>query len=442
MHNYLLVFKVTPLFSLLFSFLICLPTFAQAKAIELNRIAAIVNNSVITQTELNNRIELITQQILQQGTAPPTPAILKAQVLEQLIIETLQMSLANSTGIKIDDETLNRTIKRIATNNKLSLTEFHNVLENDGFKFSDFRENIRQEITIRRLHERQIHRAVVVSQQDIEQFLSSQPANVNRDKSFHLAHILIALPEASSPEQIASARNKIDSITTQLDEGSDFAALAISYSDGQQALRGGDLGWKKFAELPTLFANVIPDLGINEVSKVIRGPNGFHLVKLMGVKGEKRHNVNKTHARHILIKIDKKLSDTDAKAALIKLRKRIIEGESFAKIAEAHSDDMGSAINGGDLNWLAPGETVAQFETAMNSLSLDEISQPVRSAFGWHLIQVLERKQFDDTVAFERNQAQQIIRQRKIEEDTETWLRRLRDEAYVEYRNVTQSDNT
>jgi len=436
------VFKIIPLTSLLLALFLFLPTLAQAKVIELNRIAAIVNNSIITQTELDNRIETITQQIIQSGTAPPTQDILKNQVLEQLIIETLQMSLANSTGIKIDDETLNRTIKRIASNNNLSLTEFRNVLEKDGFKFSEFRENIRQEITIRRLHERQIHRSVVVSQQDIEQFLSSQPIDVNRDKSFHLAHILVALPEAANPEQIVSARSKIDSITTKLNQETDFSALAVSYSDGQQALRGGDLGWKKFAELPTLFANVIPHLNVNEVSKAIRGPNGFHLVKLLDVKGEKRHNVNKTHARHILIKTDGKISDQEAKTALIKLRKRIIEGENFAKIAETHSDDMGSAINGGDLKWLAPGETVPQFENAMNNLSQDEISQPVQSTFGWHLIQVLERKQFDDTVAFERNQAHQIIQQRKIEEDTETWLRRLRDEAYVEYRNTIPSDNT
>lgn len=428
--------------SLLLSLFVFLPTLVQAKEIELNRIAAIVNDSIITQTELDNRIETITQQIIQNGTAPPTQDILKSQVLEQLIIETLQMSLADSTGIKIDDETLNRTIKRIASNNNLSLTEFRNVLEKDGFKFSEFRENIRQEITIRRLHERQIHRHVVVSQQDIEQFLSRQPADVNRDKSFHIAHILIALPEAANPEKIVSARSKIDSIITKLDQGEDFAALAISFSHGQQALRGGDLGWKKLAELPTLFINAIPDLEIDEVSKAIRGPNGFHLVKLLDVKGEKRHNINKTHARHILIKTDESISEGEAKKALIKLRERIIEGEDFAKIAETYSDDTGSAINGGDLNWLAPGETVPQFEDAMNSLSQDEISQPVQSTFGWHLIQVLERKQFDDTVAFERNQAHQIIRQRKVEEDTATWLRHLRDEAYVEYRNITPSDNT
>ncbi len=433
---------MTPLISLLLALFLFFPALVQAKAIELNRIAAVVNNSIITQTELDNRIETITQQIIQSGTAPPTQDILERQVLEQLIIETLQMSLATATGIKIDDETLNRTVKRIANNNDLSLSKFRKILEEDGFEFSEFRENIRQEITIRRLHERQIHRSVVVSQQDIEQFLSRQPADVNRDKTFHLAHILVALPEAANPEQIISARKKIDSITAKLDQEADFAALAVSYSDGQQALRGGNLGWKKFAELPTLFANVIPQLNVNEVSKVIRGSNGFHLVKLLDVKGEKRHNINKTHARHILIKTDEKSSGKDAKKEIIQLRKRIIEGEDFAKMAEMHSDDMGSAVNGGDLNWLAPGETVPPFEEAMNSLSQDEISQPVQSTFGWHLIQVLERKEFDDTVAVERNQAHQIIRQRKIEEETETWLRNLRDEAYVEYRNTTLPNNT
>ncbi len=425
---------------LFFFFSVCLSTGAQAKKIEINRIAAIVNDSIITQIELDNRIHTISQQIRQKGTSLPEQAILESQVLEQLIMETLQMSLANSTGIKIDDETLNRTIKRIARNNNFSLAEFRNVLEKEGYEFTDFRENIRQEITLRRLHERQVHQRIVISQQDIEQFLNSQPADISRDKSFHLAHILVALPEAASPAQVASARKKMESITAKLDQGADFATLAISYSDGQQALNGGEIGWKQFAELPTLFANAIPDMKVDEVSKVIRGPNGFHLVKLLDIKGEQRHNVDKTHARHILIKTDEAVSDEEAKAVLSKLRQRIIDGESFAAIAKTHSGDTGSAINGGDLSWLAPGQTVPQFEAAMNRLSLDEISQPVQSTFGWHLIQVLERKQVDDTAAFERNQAQKILQQRKVEEELETWLRRLRDEAYVEYRTTSSPD--
>ncbi len=414
----------------------CIPlvTAAEGEAVSLNRIVAVVNNDVVTQTELAAKIDTVTQQIRQRGMPLPPKQVLTDQVLERVVVDRLQLQLAESTGIRIDDDTLNRAIRRIAKDNDLSLSEFRGVLEQDGFNFASFREDIRNEMIIRRLHERQIHQRIVVTEQDITQFILSQAQETGSDLEYRLAHILVALPEAASPTQVQNAREKIGDIASELADGAEFSELAISYSDGQQALDGGDLGWRKTGELPTLFANIIPRMTVNDVSEVIRGPNGFHLVKLLELRGEERHLSSQTRARHILLRSNELVSEDEAVKQLISLKTRIEQGEDFATLAKEYSDDKGTAIKGGEIGWLKKGDTVPRFEAAMKALKTGEISDPFQSSFGWHIVQVIERRDYDNTQELKRLQAQQAIRNRMIEEETETWLRRLRDEAYIEYR--------
>lgn len=403
-------------------------------AAPLNRIVAIANNDIITQTELDDRINTISQQIRQRGTQLPPLETLRSQVLERLIVDKLQRQLAETTGIRVDDETLNSAIARIASDNKLSLGEFRKALERDGFVFEKFREDIRNEITLRRLQERQVNQRVMVTEQEVDQYLENRTQENDADKSYHLAHILVATPDAPTPVQIDKAKQRVDEILAKLKAGQDFAQLAIAYSDGQQALDGGDIGWRNAAELPTLFTSIVPHLAVNEVSDIIRGPNGFHLIKLLESKGAKQQLTTQTHARHILIKTNTVVSDDAAIAKLTELKQQITAGGDFAHLAQTFSDDKSSATKGGDLDWINPGDTVPAFETVMDTLQPGEISEPFQSSFGWHLLQVIERRTQDTTAEFRRRNALQSIRQRRIEEETESWLRRLRDEAYVEYR--------
>ena len=400
----------------------------------LDRIIAIVNDDVVTETELKERIASISQQLRQQRRTLPPSEVMQEQLLERLILEKLQLQEAKAIGIQVDDDTLNQTIKRIATDNNLNVAEFRDTLEKDGYDFTLFREDIRRELIIRRLHERQIHQRVVVSEQEVDQYLNKEPDQSNDDKEFRVAHILVAVPEAAMPEQVEKARMRIQTIQDQLAQGKDFSDIAAAYSDGQQALEGGDLGWRKLAELPVLFEPIITKLKVNQVSEVMRGANGFHLIKLMETRGEPEQLVEETRAQHILLTPNELRDETQTQAQLRALRERIVNGEDFTTLAKAHSEDKGSVAQGGSLGWVKPGETVPQFEQAMKSMQLGEISEPVESRFGWHIIQVLERRMVDNASHARRQKAQQALRQRRIDEDTESWLRRIRDEAYVEIR--------
>ncbi len=404
----------------------------------LDRIVAIVNDDVITATELEQRIDLLEQQLRQQGGARPPRDVLRRQLLERLILTRIQLQLADATGIRIDDETLNTTLTNIAAQNNLTLSEFREVLEADGFDFAQFREEIRQEIIIRRLRQRQVESRITVTEQEIDNFLINQRAQGKADEEYRLGHILIALPEAASPEEIRTARARAEEVLARLRAGEDFAATAIAVSDGQQALEGGDLGWRKAGQLPTLFADRVRDMAVGDLAGPIRSPSGFHLIKLLDKRHGQRHVVTQTRARHILIRpltrADGSRDDDAALAQIRRLRERLLAGEDFAELAQAFSDDKASAIDGGDLGWVSPGQMVPEFERAMTALAPGEISEPVKSGFGWHLIQVLERREHDDTETRARNQARNQIFQRKVEEAAANWLRRLRDEAYVEYR--------
>ena len=398
-----------------------------------DKIVAVVNDDVITSTELDTRLHSIKEQLKNQSSPMPSDAALKKQVLDRMILASLQLQLADKNGIRVDDETLNRTIERIAADNKLSLTEFRSVLEKEGYDFPTFREDIRREILISRVQQRQVTDRIMVTEQEIDNFLATQRAQGNTGAEYHLAHILIAVPDASSSERIQAARQRAEDVLKKLHAGANFEETAIAVSDGQQALQGGDLGWRKAGELPTLFVDTVTHMKTGDVSDLIRSPSGFHIIKLLEQRSEQRHIVTQTHARHILIRTDELTSDEAAQARLKDIRQRIQGGADFAALARQYSNDAATANNGGDLGWVNPGSLVPAFEREMDKLKPGEISEPFQTQFGWHIVQVLGRRQRDNTDELRHARAEEAIRQRKIEEATQDWLRRLRDEAYVEY---------
>lgn len=402
----------------------------------LDRIVAVVNDEVVLESELDYRVRAIEDQLAAKGTPLPPDYVLEQQVLERLIIERLQLQLAARTGIRVGDEALNQTLERIAANNGLTLSEFHDALERDGYDFPSFRENIRNELIISQLQKREIADHVKASEAEIDNFLTTQKNQGNPRVECHLAHILITVPRAATPEQVQTAKAKAKALLNRVQGKVDFQKAALAYSDGQQALEGGDLGWRKLSQLPTLFVDVVPKLHVGEVSGLLRSPSGFHIVKLLDRRGggQQQQVVTQTHARHILIRTDDLTSDQDAKQQLSQLRQQIMQGDQFTELARSHSDDKLSALKGGDLGWISPGQMIPLFEEVMNSLEPGEISQPFESHFGWHIVQVLERRQQNMTEEFKRNKARMAIRQRKIEQERESWLRQLRAEAYIDYR--------
>ena len=431
--------SVTPMFRRLITLSLllaaaCSLSLHAAEREVLDGIVAVVNNDVITRGELDNRLRTIKQQLQQQRAPMPPQAVLEKQVLDRMILASLQLQLAERSGVRVDDETLNRTIARIAEENRMSLGEFRGVLEQDGYDFANFREDIRKEILISRVQQRQVAERVNVSEQEIDNFLETQQAQGNAGEEFHLAHILIAVPDAASPDRVRAARARADEVLKNLRAGADFQETAIAASDGQQALEGGDLGWRKLAELPTLFVEAVMNMQTGAISDLIRSPSGYHIIKLLDKRNGQRHIVTQTHARHILIRTDEMTNDATAEQRLTEARARLEQGADFAELARELSDDTASAANGGDLGWSNPGELTPAFESAMNALSEGEISRPFKSNFGWHIVQVLERRRHDNTASLLRGQAREALRQRKIDEELQTWLTRLRDEAHVENR--------
>ncbi len=402
---------------------------------ELDQVIAVVNDDVITSTDLKKRIKQVLAQLKARNNRLPPKNVLYRQILEQLITQQLQLQLAKRASVIIGDESVNRVIQKIAAENKLTLPEFKNVLKRDGIEYTEFRQNIKNEMTISQLRKRRIENNVVVSKQEIDTELRNQKNNKALSDEFHLAHILIATPEAATPAQIQKAKKKAQQVLAQLSIGADFAETAAAHSNGQNALKGGDLGWREAAQLPSIFTDKVIKLKAGQITGLIRSPSGFHIVKVIDRRSkQKRRVIEQTHARHILVIPNQVKNNAVVKATLQRLRGRIINGDDFAAIAKANSDDKASAARGGDLGWLNPGTTVPEFQEAMDKLSPGEVSQPIRSRFGWHIIQVIARRQHDDTKAFLRNKIRKQISQRKKEEAISNWLRRLRSEAYVEYR--------
>jgi peptidyl-prolyl cis-trans isomerase SurA len=397
------------------------------------RIVAVVNNEVITQFELNDRMRIVMQQLQKRGTPLPPQEVLEKQMLERIITDRVQLQFAKETGIRVDDLQLDKTLQRIAQENNMTVEAFRGALEKDGVSFAKFREEIRDEIILGRLREREVENRITVSDGEVEGFLSTRAAQTGVEDEFNLAHILVRVPEQASPEQIQGKRAHAEKALAELKK-MDFPQVAASYSDAPDALQGGVLGWRAASRLPALFLETVNGLKPGETSTVLRSPNGFHILKLL----DKRSKggaliVQKTHARHILIKTSEIASEIDAKNRMIQLKERLDNGANFAELARLHSED-GSASKGGDLGWLSPGETVPEFERAMDALKPGETSVPVKSPFGWHLIQVLERRSEDVSKERQTLMARQEIRARKADEAYENWLRQLRDQAFVEYR--------
>ncbi|MCZ6525861.1 MAG: peptidylprolyl isomerase [Gammaproteobacteria bacterium] len=411
----------------------CAAIYAQA-GVELDRIVAIVNDDIVMLSELEEKVFTIKNQLREQGTSLPPSSILEKQVLDRLILTKLQTQMAANTGIRIDDETLNRTISNIAAENQLTLAQFREILESDNYSYEKFREDIRNEILISRLRQRQVDNRVVVSEREIENFLSSQALQDEFDKEYRLAHILIATPEGISIEKKATAKQTAQKVLKELSAGQDFAQMAAAHSDGQQALDGGDLGWRKAGQVPTLFADFVADMQKGDVSELITSPSGYHIIKLTDVRTSEQIVVTQTNARHILIRPNELITEDGAKARLQQLKQRIEGGDDFAELAKGNSIDTVSAADGGNLGWVGPGDLVPQFEQIMDTLAPGEISNPFKTQFGFHIVQVLERREHDSTEDVKRAKARNAIRQRKMEEARENWLREMRDEAYVEYR--------
>jgi peptidyl-prolyl cis-trans isomerase SurA len=399
----------------------------------LNRIVAVVNDDVILESELANREAMVVEQLRQQRAQLPPRETLRKQVLDRLVLENLQLQMAERTGIRVEDETLNANLRNLAKQNGMTLTEFREVLEKDGFDYATFREEFRDQIIMNRIRQEMVDNRVQVTEQEVDQLLATAASFNEQDREYRLAHILVSVPEAASPEQVQAARQRAEDILARLREGADFEQTAIAESDGQQALSGGDLGWRKTGQLPSFFSGTVDKLKQGQVSDLIRSPSGFHIIKIMDIRGDERHLIKQTHARHILLRPDALVSESEVESRIVQLRDRIEHGEDFAALARSHSQDPSSASEGGDLGWITPGQMVPEFEKAMDELEPGEISQPVQSRFGWHLIQVLDRRERDDTKEYRRNQVREAIRQRKADEELEIWLRRLRDESYIEY---------
>ena len=407
---------------------------AQAAPVKVDGIAAIVNEDAITLSELNNEIKTVKAQLQQQRSNQPSEEALQRQVLERLIVIHLKQQLADRNNIIIDDETLNRAISSIAKQNNISLAQLRNVIERDGFDFNLYRENIRHEILHTRLRQRYVDNRVNITSAEIELFLKQQEKSGDNENEYQLNHILISIPEGASADTIQAAKQRAQSVLDRLAKGDDFAQLAIAESDSQQALSGGDLGWRKLGEIPSLFANVVVAMKKGDVSTLIRNASGFHIIKLNDERGGDRHMVNQSHVRHILIKTNELIDDNTALRKVEELKSRIEQGDDFNIVAKAHSDDKGSAAKGGDLGWASPGQMVPAFEKVMNDIVPNTISEPFQSPFGWHILEVLERRTQDDTDQYKRNIARQQLFERKVSEEEELWLRQLRDEAYVEIR--------
>jgi peptidyl-prolyl cis-trans isomerase SurA len=400
---------------------------------QIDRIVAVVDKDVITYSELRDRIQIVLSQLEKQGNQRPPQDVLEKQVLERLISDRLQLQLAAQTGLRVDDSQLDRTMERIAEQNKLSVGEFRTALESEGINYRKFREDMRNEIILARLREREVDNRVSVTEAEIDNLLTSQASRNEIRDEFDLSHILIRTPEESAPEELQKLRAKADEAMKRLQDGEDFGQVSARFSDAPNALEGGKLGWKNDTQIPKLFVDALKNMQAGQVT-LVRSPNGFHILKLNNRRGAASPMlVQQTNVRHILIKPSEIVSDADAQHRLEDLKERIENGGNFAELARQYSED-GTAAKGGELGWVNPGDTVPDFEKAMNELQPGQVSAPVRSPFGWHLIQVLERRNQDMSKEAARLKARQEIRTRKADEAYQDWLRELRDRAYVEYR--------
>ena len=399
---------------------------------KLDRIIAVVDQDVITEKELQEKISSVIGNLKNQKIEIPSESVLRKQVIERLIANSIQIQLAYQTGLKISDAQVDKTIERIAEKNKLNVADFKKTLEKDGTNFYKFREEIRNEITIAQLKEREVDSKIVITDGEIDNFLNAQSKEIQDE--FEVAHILIRVPEDASPEKLEKLKNKAEEATRQILSGKNFTQVSAAFSETPNALEGGNLGWKKASDLPTLFVDALKKTEVGKITSILRSPNGFHILKLINKKGSSGPLVvEQTHVRHILIKLSEITSENEGRQKLIGIKERLENGTKFEDMAKQYSEDP-SSNNGGDLGWINPGDTVPEFEKTMKQLNINQISDPIKTPFGWHLIQVLERRSQDMSKESARIQARQQIKMRKSEEAYQDWLQELRDRSFVELR--------
>ncbi len=407
---------------------------APASSAPLDRILVVVNDDVVTQSELNARVADTKKRLQLEKIATPPDDVLRRQVLDQLVFERIQLQIATLTGIRVAEADVDKAVESIAHDNKMSVEEFQKFLRREGLDPAAHRATIRNQMIVRQLQEREILNRVSVTDAEVDGFLENQESRERVNQAYNLSHIFIAVPESASPEAIEKAKTRAEDIHRQLKQGGNFEQAAIANSQGSEALSGGHLGWKNAGQLPELFLSAVKSLAPGSLSDVVRSPNGFHILRLNDRRGDVRsEQVTQTHARHILLRPSEIQSIEDARIKLNHLRERVENGEDFAGLARAHSEDTASAASGGDLGWASPGQFVPDFEKAMNALKPGQLSAPVRTPFGLHLIQVLERRTHDISQEKLRTDARRQIHARKADERYDQWARQLRDEAFVEY---------
>ncbi len=425
--------KLTPKILLLLLLMQAGSSFAAAQFID--AAIAIVEDDVITNYELSREVDRIRTDLVKQGRKIPPEVSLNRQVLELMINKSILLQQANSRGVVITDTQLNSTLQNMARRNQMTLTQFRSALVNSGIDYNRFRQDIRDELAINHIKNQYALQNVEVSDQEVEDFLARNSENNNAEE-YKLSHILIALPDAASSEQVSKARESIESIKQNIEQGADFAQQASEFSAGGNALQGGDLGWRKLAEIPSLFANIVPKMKTGALSEVLRSASGFHIIRLDEKRNGEQVLVQQTHARHILIKTDEITDLQQARQKLEDIRLRIINGDDFAELAKQYSDDPGSGGLGGDLGWFGAGTMVKEFQQVVDDTAINEVSEVFRSPFGWHLIQVLGRRTIDETDESKRNSIRSQLQEQKKKEVLELWERRLRDQAFVKLVNA------
>jgi len=408
------------------------PVRVLADAREIDRVLVVVEDEVITESEFNTQLNAIKRQLKQSGRRIPPDDVLRGQILDRMVLDRIQVQQARREGISVNDKAVDAAVAGVARNNRLTLPQLRKALANDGIAYEDFRKNVADQLLIRQLVDKEVNSRVVVTDSEVDNFLLTNPKGGSIDREYNVSHIVIAIPRNAPPDVIEALARRVYGLYQRLEKGLDFAQAAVEYSQGREALDGGSLGWRKAGELPDAFIDVLKKLKPGGLSPVMRSPNGFHILRLNDVR-EGEQSVTQTHVRHILIRPDTGVTVQEAKRKAQQLRDRIAAGEDFASLARANSEDTSSAIKGGDLGWVDPGVMVPQFESAMNELKVGELSEPVETRFGYHIIQVLERREQKGSDAQDRAKARAQIREGKARERYDQWVRQLRDEAYVNY---------
>ena len=429
-----------PLILIAFSSLTGVATLSAAEPLSntgilLDRVVAVVNEGILLQSQLAERTKMVMQQIRSQNAEMPPRDILAGQVLEQLIVQEVQLQRARRLGIRVSDGMLNSRLNQVAQRNGMSLSDLPAAMASQGVNYNRFREDMREEMVLDSLHQRDVLAKITVSDKEIQRYLEREESNAGVQIDYELSQILASVPVSALQDDIEAAEEKINSIYDQLVNGADFAELAREFSDGQNALNGGDLGWRKGAQLPPAFFDVVRDLDPDQYAAPVRSPSGFHILKVNDIRGAEQIIVLQTRLRHILMQPDQIMDDKAVEQKLAQIRKRILDGDDFADVARLQSADPGSATQGGDLGWTNIGTFPPAFEAMVEQLAPGEISEPFRSDFGWHIVLLEDRKERDTTEEVKRERAIAAIRESKQEQETEIWLRQIRDEAYVEIRS-------